>query len=112
MLPTQPMTPRPKEKTMLSDSGGKRRRRSPTPEPKDSSGRLAHLGDASHFHDRRFSLPLCKAVGLVTIRIGAGKPLTVAVKDSHLPMMVLPAAVRPEVCATPRFHGGGILSRC
>jgi hypothetical protein len=50
---------------------------------------LADLKDPGHFHDRGFPLPLCKAIGLSVIRISAGKPLTVFVKQSHLPVVVL-----------------------
>jgi hypothetical protein len=51
---------------------------------------LADFDDASHFHDGGFLLPLRKIGGLLMIRVGASKPLPVIVKQSHLPMMVLP----------------------
>jgi hypothetical protein len=51
---------------------------------------LADLSDPSHFHDRGFLLPLCKASGLLTIRVVPTKSLTVLVKQSHLPMMMSP----------------------
>ena len=54
---------------------------------------LADFDDAGHLHERGFLLPLGKSGGLLTIRVGAGKPLAVIVKDSHLPMMVLPPFV-------------------
>ena len=54
---------------------------------------LAELGDASHFHDRGFLLPLCKASGLLTIRVDATKSLAVLVKQSHLPMMMFSPCV-------------------
>ena len=41
---------------------------------------LAELSDASHFHDRRFLLSLCKSGGLFMVRIHAGKALSVLVK--------------------------------
>jgi hypothetical protein len=58
--------------------------------------RLADLSDASHFHNRGFSLPLCKSSGLVTIRVDATKSLAVLVKHSHLPVMVFSPLVFPE----------------
>jgi hypothetical protein len=57
---------------------------------------LADLNDASHFHDRIFPLPLCKSSGLGMNCIGAGKPLTVIVKQGHLPMMVFSPSVFSE----------------
>jgi hypothetical protein len=44
---------------------------------------LAELNDASHFHDRRFFPPLCKASGLFMVRIHAGKALSVLVKHGE-----------------------------
>ena len=40
---------------------------------------LAELGDASHFDNWRFLLPLCKAIGLVTIRVDANKSFAIRV---------------------------------
>jgi hypothetical protein len=54
---------------------------------------LTDFGDAGHFYDGGFSLPLCKIVGPVMIDICASKPLTVLVKHSHLPMMVFSPSV-------------------
>jgi hypothetical protein len=55
---------------------------------------LAELSDASHFHDRRFLLPLCKASGLLTIRVDATKGFAITIKNGNLPVMVL----SPLVC--------------
>ncbi|MFZ0862360.1 MAG: hypothetical protein WAN18_16870, partial [Candidatus Sulfotelmatobacter sp.] len=65
---------------------------------------LANLCDASHFHDWGFLLPLCKTGGLLMIRVGAGKPLTVIVKHSHLPVMVFSPFVFTESRTLPNGH--------
>jgi len=57
---------------------------------------LAELNDASHFHDRRFLLPICKASSLFAVRVHASEPLTVIVKQGHLPVMVFPPCIFPE----------------
>lgn len=57
---------------------------------------LADFDDAGHFHDRTFPLPLCKCSSLLMIRVDASKPLTVLVKYSRLPVMVLPPLVSFE----------------
>ncbi len=57
---------------------------------------LANLSDACQFHDGRFLLPLCKVSGLFIIRVDVSKPLTVLVKHSGLPVMVLPPSIFPE----------------
>jgi hypothetical protein len=54
---------------------------------------LAELGDASHFYDWGLFLPLCKSSSLLMIRVHASEPLTVLVKQSHLPMMVFSPCV-------------------
>ena len=57
---------------------------------------LAKFGDASHFYDWRLFLPLRKSSGLLMIRIHTSKPLTVIVKQCHLPVVVLAPCVFPE----------------
>jgi hypothetical protein len=57
---------------------------------------LADFDDAGHLYDRGLLLPLCKISGLLMIRVGARKPLTVIVKQGYLPMMVPPSCVSPE----------------
>jgi hypothetical protein len=54
------------------------------------------LGDASHFYDWGLFLPLCKSSGLSMNCIGANKPLTVIVKHSGLPVMVLSPRIFSE----------------
>ena len=58
-----------------------------------SGARLADLPDASHFHDRGFLVPLCKASGLLMIRVDASESLAVLVKQRHLPVMVFSPSV-------------------
>jgi hypothetical protein len=65
---------------------------------------LAELSDASHFHDRGFLLPLCKARGLSMIRVDSNKSLAILVKQGNLPVMVFSPFVFPEWCAFSRFH--------
>jgi hypothetical protein len=57
---------------------------------------LADFDDAGHFYDWGFLLPLCKITGPLMIRVHASKPLTVIVKQGHLPVMVLSPCVFPE----------------
>jgi hypothetical protein len=66
--------------------------------------RLAELSNTGHLHDRRFLLPICKASGLLMVRIHASKLLPVLVKDGHLPVLVFPAPVFPEFRALPDYH--------
>jgi hypothetical protein len=65
---------------------------------------LAELGDASHFHDRRFLLSICKVSGLLMIRVDATKSFAVVIKDGDLPVMVLTPPIFSECCASPNFH--------
>jgi hypothetical protein len=65
---------------------------------------LAELSDASHFHDRRFLLPLCKTGGLVVIRVPSNKGFAVLVKQSHLPVIVFSTLVFSVCCEFPSFH--------
>jgi hypothetical protein len=57
------------------------------------AARLADLNDAGHLHDRGLFLPFSKSSGLSMNCIGSSKPLTVLVKHSHLPVMVLAPCV-------------------
>jgi hypothetical protein len=57
---------------------------------------LADLNDAGHLYDGGLFLPFCKCSGLSMNCVGARKPLTVIVKQGHLPMMVPPSGVFPE----------------
>ena len=57
---------------------------------------LADLSDAGHFHDRRFLLTLCKASGLIMIRVGASKSFAVVIENFSLPVMVFSPLVFPE----------------
>src|ERR1700720_4405352 len=61
----------------------------------------ADLQHARGLYDRRRSLPLCKFGGLPPVRIHASKPLPVLVKHSHLPVLVLPPPIFPELGAFP-----------
>jgi hypothetical protein len=65
---------------------------------------LAEFGDASHTYDWGLFLSICKARGLLMIRVDATKSFDVLVKQSHLPVMVLSPTVLPECCGFPRFH--------
>ena len=69
-----------------------------------SGAGLAKLGDASHFHDRGFLLPFCKASGLLTIRVNATEGFAITIKNGNLPVMVLSPPVFPECCGFPSFH--------
>ena len=69
-----------------------------------SGAGLAKLGDASHFHDRGFLLPLCKASGLLTIRVNATEGFAITIKNGNLPVMVLSPPVFPECCRFLSFH--------
>jgi hypothetical protein len=57
---------------------------------------LAKLGNAGHLYDWGFLLPVDKASGLFMVRVHAGKPFPVLVKNCHLPMLVFPPSVFPE----------------
>jgi hypothetical protein len=57
---------------------------------------LADFDDAGHFYDWGLFLPLCKSSSLLMIRVHPSEPLTVIVKQGHLPVMVLPPCVFPE----------------
>jgi hypothetical protein len=57
---------------------------------------LTDFDDAGHFYDRGLFLPLCKSSSLLMIRVNASEPVTVIVKQSHLPVMVLSPCVIPE----------------
>jgi len=57
---------------------------------------LADFDDAGHFYDWGLFLSLCKISGLLMIRVHASKPLTVIVKQSQLPVVVLPPRVFSE----------------
>lgn len=52
------------------------------------AARLAHSNDASHLYKLGLFLPLGKFLGLGPNRVSAGEPLTVRIKQGHLPMMV------------------------
>ena len=67
---------------------------------------LADLSDASHFHDRRFLLPICEASGLLTICVDATKGLAILVKHSHLPVTMLSPLVFPKSRSLPSYHVG------
>jgi hypothetical protein len=57
---------------------------------------LADLNDAGHFHKRGFLLPICKASGLLMIRVHADKGFAVLVKQGNLPVMVFSPLVCPK----------------
>jgi hypothetical protein len=57
---------------------------------------LADFDDAGHLHDWGLFLPFCKRSSLLMIRVHASEPLTVIVKQGHLPVMMLPPCVFPE----------------
>jgi hypothetical protein len=61
----------------------------------------ANLQHACRLHDGRLPLAFGKLVGLRAVRIYAGKPLTVFVKNSNLPVLVFAPFVFPEFCAFP-----------
>jgi hypothetical protein len=61
----------------------------------------ADLQHPRGLYDRRRSLPLCKFGGLLPVRIHASEPLPVLVKHSHLPVLVLPPPIFPELGAFP-----------
>ena len=65
---------------------------------------LGELGDASHLHDGGFPLPCCKAIGLLTLRVGASKSFAVAIEDLNLPMTVLPPLIFPKFRTFPDIH--------
>src|ERR1700737_4333320 len=69
-----------------------------------SGAGLVDLSDASHFHDRGFLLPLCKACGLLTIRVDATEGFAITIKNGNLPVMVLSPPVFPECCGFLSFH--------
>ena len=54
---------------------------------------LADFDDAGHFYDWGLFLPLCKSSGLSMNCVSAREPLTVPVKQCHLPVMVLSPSV-------------------
>ena len=56
----------------------------------------ADLKDAGGLYDGRLSLPLSKFGGLFPVRVHASKSLPVLVKNSHLPVFVLPPPIFPE----------------
>jgi hypothetical protein len=57
---------------------------------------LADFDDAGHFYDWGLSLPLRKCSGLSVNCVGASEPLTVIVKQGHLPVMMLSPCIFPE----------------
>jgi hypothetical protein len=57
---------------------------------------LADLNDAGHLYERGFLLSLSKSSGLGMNCIGASKPLTVIVKQSNLPVMMLSPSIFRE----------------
>jgi hypothetical protein len=54
---------------------------------------LADFDDSGHFYNWGFFLSLCKSSGLSMNCVGAREPLTVLVKQSHLPVMVFSPSV-------------------
>jgi hypothetical protein len=68
------------------------------------TSRLAESGDANHFYDWRLFLPLSKCSGLCMNCICANKSLTVIVKHSDLPVMVLSAFVFESWAFHTSFH--------
>ena len=65
---------------------------------------LADMNDAGHLYERGFLLSLSKSSGLGMNCIGASKPLTVIVKHSNLPVLVLPPTIFPKLSAFSNFH--------
>jgi hypothetical protein len=65
---------------------------------------LADLSDTGHLHDWGLLLPICKANGLVMIRVLATKCFAVFVKHGHLPMPVFSALIFPEDRVFSSFH--------
>ena len=62
---------------------------------------LIDFDDPGAFYDRRFLLPLRKALRTVAVDINAGEFLTVMVVDRYLPMAVLAPAILLELGRTP-----------
>ena len=54
---------------------------------------LADFDDAGHFYNWGLFLPLCKFIGLGMNCVSASEPLTVLIKQRHLPVVVLSACV-------------------
>jgi hypothetical protein len=78
-----------------------------TPEERRGSGQASRqdpktmgspdLQYSSGFYDGRFTLPLGKFGGLFPVCIHAGKPFSVLVKHSHLPMLVFAPSIFSEL---------------
>ena len=64
-----------------------------------TGARSSHLQNSRRLDHGRLALAFRKSGGFRTVRIDAGKPLAVIVKNGHLPVLVLAPFIFSEQCA-------------